>query len=132
MARTELFEMSREERMEKISEMSTDLLFAELDDTIQFDILKIGNDEWTIGRQADKKVYSLIIAELKKRVSRNAGRKKLDGFDYADYLQQKELGIENEILAACYGISVATLYRRVKEEREKRGQEERLHDNFTE
>ena len=66
MAKTELFEMSADERKGRIKTMSTDLLFAELDDTIQFDMLNMGNQAWT--EYGDKKVYLAIINELKERL----------------------------------------------------------------
>ena len=68
MAHTELFEMSNEERLKAIKEMETGLLFAELDDTIQIDILKVGATEWDIKKRADKKVYRAIINELRDRL----------------------------------------------------------------
>ena len=66
MAKTELFEMSAEERKAKIMDMETDLLFAELDDTIQFDMLNMGTDEWAIN--SDKRVYLAIVNELRNRL----------------------------------------------------------------
>ena len=66
MAKTELFEMSAEERKAKIMDMETDLLFAELDDTIQFDLLNMGTDEWAIN--SDKRVYLAIVNELRNRL----------------------------------------------------------------
>ena len=63
---TELFELNREERMEKIKQMETDLLFAELDDTIQFDMLHLSNEQWLLFNE--KKVYQSIIHELRQRM----------------------------------------------------------------
>lgn len=65
MANTELFEMSKNERMEKIKDMETSALLAELDDTIQFDMLKMSNEKWLT--YSDKKVYQAIMNELQRR-----------------------------------------------------------------
>lgn len=65
MANTELFEMSKDERMEKIKDMETSALLAELDDTIQFDMLKMSNENWLT--YSDKKVYQAIMNELQRR-----------------------------------------------------------------
>lgn len=45
--------------------MDSSLLFAELDDTIQLDLLGIDNVSWA---KKDKKLYNLIVAELKNRL----------------------------------------------------------------
>lgn len=66
MANTELFEMSKDERMEKIKDMETSALLAELDDTIQFDMLKMSNENWLT--YSDKKVYQAILNELQRRL----------------------------------------------------------------
>lgn len=66
MANTELFEMSKDERMEKIKDMETSALLAELDDTIQFDMLKMSNENWLT--YSDKKVYQAIMNELQRRL----------------------------------------------------------------
>ena len=66
MANTELFEMSKDERMEKIKDMETSALLAELDDTIQFDMLKMSNENWL--KYSDKKVYQAIMNELQRRL----------------------------------------------------------------
>lgn len=66
MPRTELFQMDREERLEKIKAMETSALFEELDDTIQFDVLNMSNEKWLLC--SDKKVYQEIIRELKRRI----------------------------------------------------------------
>lgn len=66
--KTELFEMSRKERLEKIKSMETDLLFEELDDTIQFDMLSMSNQNWLT--YSDKKVYQAIVNELRGRMNR--------------------------------------------------------------
>ena len=50
---------------EKIQGMDTALLFAELDDTLQFDVLKKGNIEWM--EIPELKLYRAIVAELKSR-----------------------------------------------------------------
>lgn len=70
---TELMENYQEKRdrielIKKIQEMSTDRLFSELDDTIQFDIMKISNEKWCIDMNPDKVVYNAIIHELRNRV----------------------------------------------------------------
>ncbi len=66
MERTELAKMDKEKRKEKIKKMETSRLFAELDDTIQMDIMNISNEEWL--NYADKKVYLAIVRELKERL----------------------------------------------------------------
>lgn len=66
MAKTELFEMDKEQRLDKIKSMDTALLFSELDDTIQFDMLSMSNEKWLTYQ--DKKVYQAIINELKARM----------------------------------------------------------------
>lgn len=67
MSNTELFEMKKEERLEKIKNMETDLLFAELDDTIQFDMLGMSNQNWLTFSK--KKVYQAIVKELRRRTN---------------------------------------------------------------
>lgn len=69
MANTELFEMSNEERLKKIRSMETDLLFSELDDTIQYDMLNMSNHDWTCNFLKEKKVYQAIINELRGRLN---------------------------------------------------------------
>lgn len=67
---TELFNSmknDREKTLQDIKNMDTGLLFAELDDTIQFDILGIGNQEWTIDYLHKKMVYQAIVNELRTR-----------------------------------------------------------------
>lgn len=63
---TELFEMNREERLEKIKNMETSILFEELDDTIQFDILCMSNQNWL--NFSKKVVYQAIVNELRRRI----------------------------------------------------------------
>ena len=121
MANTELYQLPRAERLKKIGEMETDLLFAELDDTIQFDMMKMSNQDWLTF--AEKKVYTEIMYELRDRIDRGAGRKKKE-FDYEEYLRLREKGFDNEMIALQMKIGIATLYRRLAEQ--KRGQEEPL------
>lgn len=66
MERTELAKMTKEKRLAKIKKMNTNLLFEELDDTIQFDMMGMGTTDWTT--YTDKKVYVAIINELKTRL----------------------------------------------------------------
>lgn len=67
MAKTELYTMSKNERIEKIKAMETELLFEELDDTIQFDMLGMSNEKWLLC--AEKKVYKDIVKELRTRTN---------------------------------------------------------------
>ena len=46
--------------------METSALLAELDDTIQFDMLKMSNENWLT--YSDKKVYQAIMNELQRRL----------------------------------------------------------------
>lgn len=67
---TELMELmneNREEALEKIAKMESTYLFAELDDTLQFDVCKVGNEDWTCKMHKQKKVYEAIINELRSR-----------------------------------------------------------------
>ena len=57
----------REALAERVSNLETELLFAELDDTIQFDILKASCEKWDVELHGQKAVYRAIISELKKR-----------------------------------------------------------------
>lgn len=68
MANTELFEMSNEERLKKIRSMETDLLFAELEDTVQYDMLGMSNHEWTCEFLMEQKVFRAIVRELGDRI----------------------------------------------------------------
>lgn len=63
---TELYEMSRDEMLEEIKSMGTARLLAELDDTIQLDMLKMSHEKWLTYQ--DKKVYQAIVRELRERV----------------------------------------------------------------
>ena len=71
MAKTELHKFAMEhgwtELQKEIEKFDTARLFAELDDTIQFDILGISNDEWTLHMRSEKVVYNAICRELLKR-----------------------------------------------------------------
>ena len=55
------------ELADKLANMDTTQLFAELDDTIQLDLLKVSNDDWAIMR-SQKIVYTSICRELLKRI----------------------------------------------------------------
>lgn len=68
MAQTELYKMDREKRAEEIKSMSDARLLAELDDTIQCDILGLYNDAWMTLEK--KKVYQAIVNELQRRLAR--------------------------------------------------------------
>ena len=103
------------------------------------DLRATGSDEWYISeilkcaiedckqyaRQRKPMPWDEEMEKGKGRNERGAGRKKKD-FDYAEYVQRKEMGEDNEHIAFMMDISVATLYRRLAEERKKRGQEELL------
>lgn len=68
---TELFqEMTndRDKALEKIKNMESALLLAELDDTIQFDIIGASNRDWTIRMNVQTKVYRAIMSELRDRL----------------------------------------------------------------
>lgn len=68
---TELFELmaaDKEKGTQALQEMETERLFAELDDTIQFDIIGVSNEKWATEYHAKKKVYNAIVKELKERL----------------------------------------------------------------
>ena len=50
-----------------LSNSSTHFLIDSLDTTLQFDVLKVSNEVWSIEMQPEKSVYDLIISELKRR-----------------------------------------------------------------
>lgn len=70
MAETELHAFGMEhgwtEMEKKIAQLDTAQLFAELDDTIQLDILGASHEEWALIR-SKKFVYKAICRELLKR-----------------------------------------------------------------
>lgn len=61
----ELYQSDREAAIEKIRNMDAALLFAELDDTLQLDVLKMSHLDWA--SMPDMKLYRAILAELKGR-----------------------------------------------------------------
>lgn len=65
MPNTELFMMTKEDMTKSLKSMEFERLLAELDDTIQFDILNMSNEKWITYKE--KKVYSAIIRELRER-----------------------------------------------------------------
>lgn len=65
MSNTELFMLSKEDRVKSLKSMDFERLLAELDDTIQFDLLNMNNEKWITCKE--KKVYSAIIRELRER-----------------------------------------------------------------
>lgn len=68
--RTELMELylkDKEKAREEIHKMSSERLFAELDDTLQFDVVKAGMTEWTL-MSKDMRVYHAIVKELRERL----------------------------------------------------------------
>ena len=68
MAQTELYKMDREKRAEEIKSMSDARLLAELDDTIQCDILGLNNDAWMTLEK--KKVYQAIVNEREPHMTK--------------------------------------------------------------
>lgn len=56
---------------EELSTLSPQVLLEELDDTIQFDILKLGCDEWE--QSPGKKLYHAILKEIYRRLSIEQG-----------------------------------------------------------
>ena len=62
----ELYEADREAFRNKLKEMSNGELLADLDDTIQIDMLKMSNDQWAT--LESKKVYHAIVNELRNRM----------------------------------------------------------------
>lgn len=63
-----IYEVSKDVCLDKIANMDTGLLFNELDDTIQFDILGPNGARWIHDMPRQKAVYLAIIEELKKRI----------------------------------------------------------------
>lgn len=64
-----LYNENKEQVKKDLSQMETERLFAELDDTLQFDVCKVGNEDWTCKMHKQKKVYEAIINELRSRCS---------------------------------------------------------------
>ena len=63
-----LWKHDKEMCRKKIENMDSQLLFEELDDTIQFDICEKSNQDWTICMRSEKAVYNAIMSELRKRI----------------------------------------------------------------
>lgn len=59
----------KEKALQRIKSMDCGVLLAELDDTIQFDILKVSNEKWAIDYNPSKRVYNAIVKELRDRLS---------------------------------------------------------------
>ena len=67
---TELYERFTADRagaVEEIQNMDTTRLFAELDDTLQLDVMKVDHVEWA--RMPELRLYRTIVNELKRRCS---------------------------------------------------------------
>ena len=65
---TELYELFKNDRKaaeERIQNMDTALLFAELDDTLQFDALHMDNVEWA--KMPGMRVYRMLLREIHNR-----------------------------------------------------------------
>ena len=62
-----LSELPYEELKKQIAGMETDLLFAELEDAVQYDIAQLSNTEWL---RANKKVYVMLTNELRRRLKK--------------------------------------------------------------
>lgn len=61
----ELYKTDREAAMEKIRTWDAGRLAAELDDTLQIDVFKMGNIEWMTMK--DMQLYRAIVQELVNR-----------------------------------------------------------------
>lgn len=70
MAETSLHAMAMEkgwtELAREVEQMDTARLFAELDDTVQIDMMNVSSEEWALIR-SKKAVYTAICRELMKR-----------------------------------------------------------------
>ena len=67
---TELYERFVADRAgttDEIRNMDTSRLFAELDDTLQLDVMHMDNVEWA--RMPELRLYRTIVNELKRRCS---------------------------------------------------------------
>ena len=72
----ELFAADRNAAIAKIESMDTALLFAELDDTLQFDVLHKSNLEWV--QMPDMKLYRSLLQEIRQRCSDAPRRPPID------------------------------------------------------
>ena len=61
----ELYQSDREAALKKIQGMDSAMLFAELDDTLQIDALKMSHLDWAA--MPDMKLYRALLAELRSR-----------------------------------------------------------------
>ena len=61
----ELYQKDRDSAIEKIRNMDNAQLCAELDDTLQFDVLHKSNVEWV--KMPGTQLYRTILAELSSR-----------------------------------------------------------------
>lgn len=61
----ELYQADREAALKKIRNMDAAMLFAELDDTLQIDVLHKSHMEWA--SMPDMKLYRALLTELKDR-----------------------------------------------------------------
>lgn len=64
----ELYRLDKQKCIDSISSTSSDVLLAELDDTIQLDICGVGHSTWLIDMAKKKVIYDLIVGELRKRL----------------------------------------------------------------
>lgn len=67
----ELYQADREAALKKIQGMDSAMLFAELDDTLQIDVLHKSHMEWA--EMPDMKLYRALLTELKNRINDSAG-----------------------------------------------------------
>lgn len=70
---TTLMKLKNEDREKFITELSymdIDRLFAELDDTIQIDMMKMSTYDYMMLENSQIGVYRAIIKELKKRIKK--------------------------------------------------------------
>ena len=71
---TTLMQLRKEDKEKfllELSYMDVDRLFAELDDTIQIDMMKMSTYDYMMLENDRVGVYRSIIKELKKRLERN-------------------------------------------------------------
>lgn len=61
----ELYKTDRNAAIEKLRSMDAGRLAAELDDTLQFDVFKMGNVEWATMK--NMQLYRAIVSELVDR-----------------------------------------------------------------
>lgn len=72
---TTLMKLKNEDREKFITELSNmdiDRLFAELDDTIQIDMMKMSTYDYMMLENSQIGVYRAIIKELKKRIKKKS------------------------------------------------------------